>query len=184
MKIELDQEWRCYHFGNFYLSSIQQGIQAAHAQMELFNKYTPNLGNDNMVDDELSIDMLFTWSTQYKTMICLNGGMMSNLIEIRDIMIDSENIYPWSEFYEHEDALNGMITNVAIVLPEKIFGTAEALRRRKYYLEGNLVKQQPVQPMSDENTILAVHVEPTVIMELTDFEVKLIDILNACKLAN
>ena len=183
MKIELDQEWRCYHFGNFYLSSIQQGIQSAHAQMELFNKYCPHLHNDMMVDDCPQIDMLFEWSNKHKTMICLNGGMLSDLIEIHDILADDENLYPWSKFYEHEDALKGMLTNVAIVLPERIFGTAEAIRRRKFYLEGNIVKQPPVQPMADDNTMLAVHVEPAVIMELTDFEVKLIDVLNACGLA-
>ena len=32
---------RAYYFGNMYLSSIQQGIQAAHATHELFNKYMP-----------------------------------------------------------------------------------------------------------------------------------------------
>jgi hypothetical protein len=30
---------RLYTFGNYYLSSIQQGIQAGHAAVELFNKY-------------------------------------------------------------------------------------------------------------------------------------------------
>jgi len=177
------QEWRCYHFGNFYLSSIQQGIQAAHAQMELFNKYTPNLGNMNEVDDVPQIDMLFTWSTEHKTMICLNGGMNIDLINIHDILATDRNPYPWSRFLEHGDALNGLLTNLAIVLPEFIFCTAEKIRSRKYYLEGNVVKEPPVQPMTEDGAMLAVHLEPITVCKLTDFEVQLVDVLNQCGLA-
>ena len=70
---------RCYTFGNFYFSSIQQGIQAAHSQMELFNKYIPHNFNDNRVADIPQIDMLWDWSNNHKTTICLNGGMTSDL---------------------------------------------------------------------------------------------------------
>ena len=181
--MDLNQEWRCYHFGNFYLSSIQQGIQAAHAQMELFNKYTPNLGNDNMIDDVPQIDMLFTWSNYHKTMICLNGGMNIDLITIHDTLETDINPYPWSRFIEHTDALNGLLTNVVIVLPEFIFGTAEKIRSRSYYLEGNVVKETPSQPMTEDGAMLTLHLEPITVCKLTDFEVELINVLNNCGLA-
>jgi hypothetical protein len=171
------QEWRVYHFSNFYLSSIQQGIQAAHAQMELFNKYTPNLGNDNSIDDEPAIDMLFEWSTRHKTMICLNGGINSDLEEIKNMMINSENIYPWSYFKEDEQSLNGLLTNIAIVLPERIFGTAERIRKRKIFIRGNDVIEIE---QSESRQIVPME---RVIDTLTDFEIQLIEVLNGCGLA-
>ena len=87
------KELRCYHFGHFQLSSIQQGIQGAHAQMELFVKY--NIARASELDNipeyapttpELqfieSTKMLYTWGREHKTMICLNGGNSASLQDI------------------------------------------------------------------------------------------------------
>lgn len=107
---------RCYHFGNFYLSSIQQGIQAAHAQVELFIKY------DNKSDQTGD---LVDWARNHKTMICLNGGMASDLEAIaRGLSAFEESgfmNFAWSTFSEEDAALNGAMTNVAIILPEKMY---------------------------------------------------------------
>ena len=73
-------ELRCYHFGNMYLSSIQQGIRAAHAQMAMFVKYdkAEAVHLDNIdeyaptVDEKLFIDstkMLYNWGENHQTMI-------------------------------------------------------------------------------------------------------------------
>jgi hypothetical protein len=118
---------RCYHFCNFYLSSIQQGIQSSHAQMELFNKYVPNVSNNDMVNSE-TFDILFDWSLNYKTMIVLNGGDSKSLGDICYFLNTSNNPYPWSYFQESNEALGGIITNIAVVLPEKIYETASEIR--------------------------------------------------------
>ena len=169
---------RCYHFGNYYMSSIQQGIQAAHAQMELFVKYKEidlyeyslSAGNNHPIhiyEAAEKADMLFDWAKYHKTMVCLNGGALQDLKNIGELMKDSENKYPWSTFYEDEYSLGGILTNVAIVLPEKIYDTATKIRIGELTLQDNDVYD------SFDNFYI----------HLTDFEVKLIELLNSCQLS-
>jgi len=117
---------RCYHFGNMYLSSIQQGIQAAHAQMELFIKYNPGkqktLSKDpNDVLFYNAVKTLYEWATVDKTMICLNGGDNKELLAIEKFLQNELNPYPWATFTESTESLGGLLTNIAIILPEKIY---------------------------------------------------------------
>ena len=174
---------RCYHFGNYYLSSIQQGVQSAHAQMELFNKYqeidlyeySESTGlnpPEHIVRRANLAKMLFDWSKHHKTMICLNGGNNKDLLEIKDLLTQNDT-YPWSYFCEDEDSLGSIITNVAIVLPEKIYSAAEKIRNKQaYFNENNLIIQidEYDKEIQSEYTF-------------TDFEVKLIQTLNKCQLA-
>lgn len=171
MKIDLTQEWRCYHFGNFYLSSIQQGIQSAHAQMELFNKYCPHIYNDNQVEDQPAIDMLFTWSNKHKTMICLSGGDLNYMTEIKNTICVEDNIYPHTTFNESEEALGGILTNIAIVLPLRIFGAAEQIRSGKLVIIGNELHHKPIP-----NDTFGGY-RPEKLDVLSDIEVKIIEIL-------
>lgn len=100
--------YRAYFFGNFYLSSIQQGIQAAHVIGNM--AYT-------CVDDE---DFL-TWAGDDKTIICLNGGDQKALHKIVDFFSLYASDYSWHYFNESADALNASITSVGIILPEHIW---------------------------------------------------------------
>lgn len=169
---------RCYTFGNYYMSSIQQGIQAAHCVAELFIKYkeidlydyclsTGQNPPSLLVCVAEKADMLFDWAKNHKTMICLNGGALGDLKDIGELMKDSENKYPWSTFYEDEYSLGGILTNVAIVLPEKIYDTASKIRIGELKLRDN-----DVYDSFDK-----------FYMTLTDFEVKLIQLLNSCQLS-
>ena len=119
---------RCYHFGNMYLSSIQQGIQSAHGQMELFNKYVPQTDED-AVPDEL-FTQLFDWSQNHKTMICLNAGDLYSMNEVYNFVNNSNNPYPYAKFNESADAMDGLMTNIAMVLPPKIYEVSKLLRSR------------------------------------------------------
>ena len=127
---------RCYHLCNMYLAGIHAGIQSAHAQMELFVKYKFPSINDSVNNDKImdylskeivcatrSAKMLYEWAENYKTTICLNGGYQSVLEEFYDFLLINEgnNRYPFSMFRESKDALNGVLTNVAIVLPDYIY---------------------------------------------------------------
>lgn len=178
---------RCYHFGNFYLSSIQQGIQAAHAQMELFVKYREEIcvdyDNINPSIEECEyrqqVDDLYDWAHNHKTMVCLNGGALQDLKNIEELMKDQENKYPWSAFYEDEYSLGAILTNIAIVLPEEIYDTAAKIRSKEYFLTNNLVTENPI-PIGISTDVL---IEPKFVMTLTDFDVKLIELLNSCQLA-
>ena len=149
---------RLYTFGNYYLSSIQQGIQAGHAAVELFNKYE-NSEQLNTVKD---------WAKNHKTMVCLNGGNNTALKEIRDLFENETNPYPWTSFYEDNDSLNGTLTCVAIVLPEITYDIASKIRSRELQIV-------------DNNII--VDKEDLYYGELTDFQMNLIQKLNSCGLA-
>lgn len=188
---------RCYHFGNFYMSTIQQGIQAAHAQMELFLKYQPldseffdkhfETNNDRAVY-EGAVQMLFEWASSHKTMICLNGGTNLDLQRIEGIMEMDDNPYPWSSFYEEEGALteSKALTNVAIIIPEKIYETASNWKKytshsQYFYAEfdargGCIVTCPHYDKDNDQYTVEHV-------VELSPFEVQLVDTLSNCRLA-
>jgi len=111
---------RAYFFGNMYLSSIQQGIQAAHVITNIFTKYDPG------VDKEA--DILYEWALEHETMVLLNAGYSENIRDLLSFFDDPENPYPWSEFHEGEDALDCALTDVGIILPEKIYEGAKELR--------------------------------------------------------
>lgn len=155
---------RCYHFGNYYMSSIQQGIQAAHCQMELFVKYEKNL-----VPNYTSVQkqFLYNWAENHKTMVCLNGGNLQGLKNIETLLQREENKFPWSTFYEDEESLGGILTNVAIILPESIYDTAAKIRSGEYVICVTAVLDK----------------DGEFVLEMTEFEIKLIALLNSCQLA-
>lgn len=117
---------RAYFFGNMYLSSIQQGIQAAHVISDIMLKYV-TISEGYEIDSNSKRIMAWDWAQNHKTMVLLNGGYSATIRELRDFFDDSENPYPWDDFNEGEDALDGALTSVGIVLPEKIYETAKLI---------------------------------------------------------
>lgn len=115
---------RFYGFGNYYLSSLQQGLQAGHTAVELFVKY-------HIAESEEKHDMLFDWGENHKTMVLLNGGNSAGLQDLFSFFDTPENPYPFCKFHEDEQSLNGALTYVGIVLPEKIYENAALLRRKQ-----------------------------------------------------
>ena len=104
---------RAYFFGNFYLSSIQQGIQAQHCTAEMFVKYGAYKN---------AYDVLHQWADEHKTSILLNGGDSGDLMELaQEYMQTMSNPYPWALFQESASALNNAVTCVGIILPEKMY---------------------------------------------------------------
>lgn len=174
----MNKELRCYTFTNYYLSPIQQGIQSAHSTVELFNKY---LLKEGWVDG--MAEQIKEWATEWKTMICLNGG---NSYEVHNIyyFLNSlaNNPYPFALFYESEEALNGMITSVAIILPERIFNTATVMRSRTLpdgvsYTHDKILREHRFSfpDLVDPNKI---HIET-----YSEWEYELMKKLNECTLA-
>lgn len=111
---------RAYFFGNMYLSSIQQGIQSAHVVHELFTKYDEP-GGPNYYS-------LREWAINHKTMILLNAGYSQELYDLIEFLDDLKNPYAWASFHEGDDALDGALTCVGLVLDEKIYGASRMLR--------------------------------------------------------
>ena len=93
-----------YCVGNYYLSSLQQGLQGAHAIVELCVKYQ---------NDIVNLQKLFYWAKNDKTIINVNGGNCNDLNELVNRLKNTEVIFV--PFYEDSDSLNGAITSVAIL---------------------------------------------------------------------
>lgn len=112
---------RAYFFANMYLPSLHAGIQSQHTTAEMFVKYAkPNTIFFNK-DDEVQRGILFKQASDHKTTIVLNGGMSGDLAEIKSLLSHTDNPYPWAYFNETEYALNGALTNVGVILPERIY---------------------------------------------------------------
>lgn len=120
---------RFYTFINFYLSSIQQGIQSAHVIHEAFVKHQ---------EPSIERDVLYEWATNHKTIVVLNGGINADLKSLYDfIKMESHkgsftlNGYqlPWSCFNEDSQSLSSIMTGVGIVLPEEIFDAVRDINK-------------------------------------------------------
>lgn len=150
------QELRAYFFQNFYLQGIHAGIQAQHTMAEMFVKYI--MGSEK--------EMLLDWAQNHKTTIVLNGGMSGDLQAIVDLLSSPQNTYPWAFFKETEYALNGALTNVGIILPERIYNHDKNFSE---LLSGRNIG----------NMALDVHYEPP---KLSDFDSKIVEALRGKRL--
>ena len=121
---------RAYFFGNMYLSSIQQGIQAKHCGDEMVVKYAPGINNGVFESTDLDkYQQLCDYLSNHRTVICLNGGYSSTLHEIHAGLDDTDNTYPFAKFHESEEALDGALTCVGIIVPDAIYDTALEVRK-------------------------------------------------------
>jgi hypothetical protein len=120
-----NEELRCYTFTLAQLNTMQQGIQAAHAAIELGMKaYRRQMRENNLADFRLYHE----WATEWKTLIMLNGGDATELQLLEDFLYDTGNTLPWAAFYEDGSFYNAL-TSVAIIIPARIFISAEELRK-------------------------------------------------------
>lgn len=117
-------ELRFYAFANFYLSSIQQGIQTGHAAVDIVRKYTKT--EYDPLDPACPRQMVEDWADNFKTFITLNGGNHTGIQKALELASNSG--YPFVAFHEDEDSLAGLMTSVGVVLPDYIFN----LRKKQY----------------------------------------------------
>lgn len=154
-----------YSFCNYYLSSIQQGIQSAHAMHTMFTKYIggPGLQEQQMLDE---------WAKRHKTMIVLNGGNVADLkgLEASCKFYGDTLRYPYSSFREDAESLNGALTAVAIIVPEKLFLYNQERRKRP---------PSSVDLYSAATTLAMLQNK----FQMTDTEVELANLISTCPLA-
>ena len=151
---------RAYYFGNMYLSSIQQGIQALHCTSEMYLKYGAPNDCCSIPEPEKGKD-LYNWGMDDKTVVLLNGGDHSALLKINEYMDSDENPYAWANWCEGDPDLNGAMTCVSIILPPRIYESAKEMRRPPRYRDTSLVAK-----------------------DLTPWETGFIGVLNECRLAS
>jgi hypothetical protein len=152
---------RAYYFGNMYMSSIQQGIQALHATSEMYLKYSIRGKLTTDIVGEKQRSDLHEWGMLHKTVVLLNGGDHAALIKIADFINNEDNPYAWAEWNEGDPDLNGAMTCVSIVLPARIYESAKELRRPPRYRDKSLIAT-----------------------DLTDWELAFVEVLNGCRLAS
>lgn len=116
---------RLYSFTNLYLSSIQNGLQTAHIVSEMAAKYRAD-----QYKGSVQYQQFYEWADSHKTIIILNGGYSSSLHELKRMFDEAGmlNTFPYAHFYEGEDALDGALTAVGIVLPEWYYELASEVR--------------------------------------------------------
>lgn len=146
-----------------YLSDIQRGIQSAHCVTDMIYKY--QVGT-------IKSHIIYNWAKNHKTMILLNGGNQQSLDELYNFMSSPANSYPFGLFREDEQSLNGCLTCVSIVIPERIYYHASVLRdpRSQITRINNKCKIVDVDLVSYDE-------------EFTDWEVEFMMKLNQYRLA-
>jgi hypothetical protein len=164
---------RFYGFGNYYLSSLQQGLQAAHAAVDLHVKY--NILEQGHYDIKPCQDMYNDWAQNHKTMVLLNGGNSADLQDLFDFLYCEENPYPFVKFHEDEVSLNGALTYVGMILPEKIYSVA-ALMRSSWHVYNSEEKMLRVPDRNDTEYT-------TIFLDFSQFEYDLAQRLNLYGLA-
>ena len=137
---------RAYFFGNMYLSSIQQGIQALHCLGEMHNKYDValgpgDIGQEHCTEPSTQLCQLRHWEEQHKTVVLLNAGFSEEIRDLHTFFHNEQNVYPFASFAEGEDALDGALTCTGIILPMEIYEGAKQLRRVQRQPMGTVDRQ-------------------------------------------
>jgi len=176
---------RAYFFVNSALSGIQKGMQVAHCVAEMGRQSEAAYFRDSAREATGFTD----WAENHKTIIVLEGGFHAALDGIRYFLEAGKWCdvteppppadhfhcpYPWASFTEDEETMNGMMTCVGIILPERIYEAARAVRSK----EGEFFPvpiDQPTKYAFCRNDF------PT--EDFTPWEVELIKLLNSCPLA-
>ena len=115
-------EYRFYGFGNYYLSSLQQGLQAGHCIGELFAQH---------VEEKNKSATVYDWATNHKTMVLLNGGNSNSLQELYNFfnqLKEASMDLPFVKFHEDEASLSGALTYVGIIVPSFVYDLAAVSR--------------------------------------------------------
>ena len=168
---------RLYTFTNYYLSSLQIGLQSAHVTAELFVNYPTIAESCNI---HVNMNILFDWAKNHKTMVYLNGGNQDGLKDIASLFSENDNTYPWSYFFEDEASLNECLTCVGIVLANTIYDNAVFLRDPK--ITRGYAKDYTTLNFNEYRKRMVIE-KSSVPIILTDFDLQIIDVLNSCQLA-
>jgi hypothetical protein len=101
---------RLYSFTNYYLSSLQNGLQTAHVVSDLFALHPENRG-------------LQVWAAVHKTIIILTGGNSTDLDTIGDQLdtLGGRLGLATATFHEDGPSLNHATTACGIIVPANVY---------------------------------------------------------------
>lgn len=162
---------RAYFFTNYYMSSIQKGIQSLHCVADMFSYYEHNDSSPS------KYDQLLDWANYHKTAILLNGGNSKDLKEMYDkLHFAAKHTYPYGKFCEDEQSLNNAVTCVGILVPEKVYLLASVLRKAAPD-ENLLIRNTGTFTVDDENGAPQQY-------NVSPEDIVIADLLLSCPLAN
>lgn len=102
-----------------YMGGIHAGIQSLHATSAMWRKY------DEIYNPESPyysmMQTLRAWEDDHKTVVLLNGGDHAALLNLESFLNSHDNFYPWASFRESQDALNGALTAIVVLIPAKLY---------------------------------------------------------------
>lgn len=108
------------------LSSIQKGIQSAHAIIEYENQYRN--------DDDFT-----SWAKNDKTIVVLNSSDYDDMLEIIKILYNNNIKYS----FFRESSLNNIITAISFLCPSDIYNKVEEGNgTQKECVLYNIIKQR------------------------------------------
>ena len=122
-----------FFLNHIYLSETQYGVQAAHVLGRLNSKYLiePHLfspGDEICFTATKQAIMLSEWQVNHETIVFLEGGYQKHLQELLAFLDQGEHAYPYAYFCESEEALNGAMTCVGIIVDARLLAGREAMR--------------------------------------------------------
>lgn len=114
---------KAFSLNCMYFSGIHAGIQTAHCHDELALKFFLNYHlYDDLYIMEQKVNYI-DWLDNHKVTVVKNGGYAINISDAKHFLEKNSDInhYPWTFFKESVAAANGIMTNVTIILPEKVY---------------------------------------------------------------
>jgi len=132
----MSEELRLYSFQNMYLPGVHCGPQGIHSAIDMARKYDHSYYGCKNV----GVSFYRDWADNHKTVIVVNGGGHSHLVELDKFLNCEQNPYPWMSFRESEEALNEAMTNVCIVVPERVFNFEKNSPKTPNSIKGNFCR--------------------------------------------
>lgn len=136
---EYIQNYRLYTFTHVYMSPIQHGIQSGHLAALMAANHEPAA----------------VWAKHHFTMIVLNGGnsaMLKTTYAKLQEFGTKLNLNVGS-FYEDEQSMEGMMTVVGILIPERIWGQDYAVVKERQRLCSTTLDKDLVSPLTPEEEL-------------------------------
>lgn len=121
--------YRLYSLTNYYLSSLQKGLQTAH----VVGAMAVHDHDRNFLTRKVT-KVWREWAGADKTIIMLNGGNSLGIVSAYQYFSQFNERFPVAGFGEDEESLNGAWTAAGIILPESVYtGTTQDSNEQALY---------------------------------------------------
>ena len=115
-----DRKYRMYSIVMYNISSMQKGVQTAHAVIDYSMKHGGNYDFRNYAKND-------------KTLIILDGGTYQDMVDLKN-NLDSLNV---KYGYFEEPDLNNCITSICFLVDERVWNFKEYPDYEKWYKSNN-----------------------------------------------